>query len=262
MHLPPLKSLTPDRPLAVLDLEATGPDPATARIVEVAVARLDPAGGPPAVFCRRLDPGLPIPAAATAVHGIADHDVAGCPTFRQVAPALLRLLAGCDLVGFGIARYDLPLLAAEFGRCHLPFEVAGRRVLDALTVYHRHHPRTLAAAVRQYLGRGHAGAHAAGADAAAALAVLDAQIAAHALPADPAALHALLVPADVAGRLARDADGSLVLAAGKHRGVPLGAVARADPGYLRWLLRQPLLDDTADRVADALREPALDDLAG
>lgn len=246
-----LEHLKPRRPLAVLDLESTGADPATDRVVELAVLTLAPdrAGD---LFVTRVNPRRPIPAAATAVHGIGDADVRDAPTFAALAADLNRQLADCDLAGFGITGFDLPLLAAEFARAGVSFPLAGRAVLDALTVYRRHEARTLAAAVAFYLGREHAGAHAAGADALAAAAVLDAQVGRYGLPAAPAELHAALVEVDVAGKFRRGPDGAVVFGFGKHAGRPLADVARTDPDYLGWMLTRPFLADVHDRVRAAL----------
>lgn len=242
-----LRHLTLDRPLAVIDLESTGTDPATDRVVEVAVLTVAP-DGTEELFATRVNPGRPIPAAATAVHDIGDVDVRDAPAFA----ALARRLAVCDLAGFGIAGFDLPLLVAEFARAGVPFSLAGRAVLDALAVYRRHETRTLSAAVAFYLGRDHADAHAAGADAVAAAAVLDAQVARYGLPAAPADLHAVLVEVDVAGKFRRGPGGAVVFAFGKHAGRPLADVARTDADYLGWMLTRPFLADVHDRVRAAL----------
>jgi DNA polymerase-3 subunit epsilon len=245
-----LSHLAPDRPLCAIDLETTGPDPARDRVVEVGVVKVEP-DGTAAVVRQLVHPGRLIPPAATAVHGIADPDVAAAPPFAAVARPLASFLAGADLAGFGVARFDLPLLAAEFARAGVPFAVAGRQVVDALTVFHRHEPRDLAAAVRFYLGRDHVGAHSAVADARAALAVLDAQVGRYGLPPTPAGLHARFGDADVAGQFRRGPDGGPVFGFGKHAGRSLAAVAATDPGYLDWLLGRPLLDDARTLVRAA-----------
>jgi DNA polymerase-3 subunit epsilon len=245
-----LSHLVLDRPLAVLDLETTGVDPAADRVVELAVLTLVPCGRQE-LFHRRVNPGVSIPPAATAVHGITDADVAAAPPFAAVAPELFATLHGSDLAGFGIGTFDLPLLAAEFARCGFPFRVARRRVIDVLTLYRRWHPRNLASAVREYLGRDHVDAHSAAADARAAAEVLDRLVGRHALPPTPAGLHASLVEVDVAGRFRRDTR-RVVFAFGKYSGQPLGEVAARDPGYLRWVLGRPFLDDVHDLVRRAL----------
>jgi len=222
------------RPLGVIDLESTGVDPSSDRVVEVAVLTLDPKR-PADLFHTRVNPGLPIPPAATAVHGLTAADVRDAPTFATVAKELAERLVGCDLVGFGLASFDLSMLCAEFARAGVPFDLGGRAILDALALYRRHESRTLTAAVRFYLGREHAQAHSAVGDAIAAAEVLDAQVARYALPPHPADIHALLHPVDVGGKFCRE-NGAVVFAFGKHAGRPLAEVARAHPDYLEWVL--------------------------
>jgi DNA polymerase-3 subunit epsilon len=239
------------KPLAVIDLESTGTDPLEDRIVEVAVLTVAPCGAEE-LFAARVNPGRPIPPAATAVHGITDADVRGAPAFAELAPEMVRRLSGCDLAGFGIAGFDLPLLCAECARAGVAFALKGRAVLDALSVYRRFEARTLTAAVAFYLGRARVGAHAAAGDALAAAEVLDAQVGRYALPAAPAALHGSLVQVDVAGKFRLDPGGAVVFAFGKYSGRPLSEVARSDPRYLEWVLTRPFLSDMHDLVRAAL----------
>jgi DNA polymerase-3 subunit epsilon len=246
------------RPLAVLDVESTGPDPQVDRIVELALLRFRPNCRLPLPPVRLLlDPGMPIPPEATAVHAIRDEDVAGRPAFADVAPRVRRMLEGHDLAGFNVCKFDLPLLVAEFRRCGLGFALAGRSVVDVMRLFHRQAPRDLGAAVSLYLGRDHTRAHSAQADALASVRVLDAMLGAHeGLARTPEGLHELLVDVDLAGWFRVEAE-EVVFSRGKHRGRPLPQVARQDPGYLSWLLGRPLLDD-----ARALIERALADAAG
>ena len=238
------------RPLTVIDLETTGVDPARDRIVEIALLTLHPARTHD-LFHTRLNPGVPIPRAATAVHGIRDADVWGASTFTAVAPDLTRRLTECDLAGFGIASFDLPLLCAEFARAGVSFDLTGRAVLDALAVYRRYEARTLTAAVGFYLGREHPAAHAAAGDAVAAAGVLDAQVGRYGLPPVPMELHSLLHPVDVGGKFEL-VNGAVAFAFGKHAGRRLDDVARTDPGYLEWLLTRPFLPDVHALVRAAL----------
>ncbi|HEV3385374.1 MAG TPA: 3'-5' exonuclease [Gemmata sp.] len=240
-----------DRPLAVVDLESTGVDPVTDRVVEVAILKLLPGNGEE-WYHRRVNPGIPIPAAATAVHRIADPDVIDAPPFAAIADELFKLLDSCDLAGFGIAFFDLLLLHAEFSRAGLSFRIAGRRIIDVLTLYRRLQPRDLASAVRDYLGREHHDAHSAIADALATAEILNRQISRHGLPTTVAELHTILVEVDIAGRFRRDSAGRVVFAFGKHTGRELEKVAVTDPGYLKWMLDRPFLDDVHDLIRLAL----------
>lgn len=246
-----LKHLALTRALSVIDLETTGTDTRTDRIVEVAVLTVYP-DGTVVPFVRRVNPGRAIPAGASAIHGITDADVAGAPAFAAIAPDLFAALVGSDIAGFGVANFDVPVLVNEFARVGLPFRVGNRAVLDALSVYRRREPRDLTAAVRFYLGADRTSAHAALADAGYALAVLDVQVARYGLPRSPADLHATLNEVDVGGAFRREPGGAPVFAFGKYRGRQLAQVAAEDPGYLRWVLGQGFLDDALALVRGAL----------
>ena len=244
-----------DRPLVVLDAETTGTDPKTDRAVELAAVRFVP-GERPANFNARLNPGVPIPAKATEVHGISDADVCDAPAFCQLVHRLDRFLAGADLAGFNLKTFDLPLLLAEYRRCGRELDLAGRRVLDAMEIYHARERRTLEAAVRLYCGKEHAHAHAALGDVIATAEVLDAQVAHYSnLPAGVGELHRVYSPVDVFGRF-RLEGGRPAFAFGKHRGRQLEEVAATDPGYLRWMLEADFPADVRRLLEDALRVAA------
>jgi DNA polymerase-3 subunit epsilon len=245
------------RPFAIFDAEATGLDPRSDRIVAIAVLRVAP-DAEVIRYHRLIHPGIPIPEGATAVHGITDADVADQPPFPAIAPALARLLDGCDLGGFNLVRFDLPLLGAEFARVGRPLPLHDRAIIDVLRIYHTHEPRDLTAAVRFYLDRDHAAAHDAWADALATAEVLDAQLARYAeLPRSIDELHARLTEVDIGGRFRRQA-GRIVFAFGKHAGRPLEQVARRDPDYLRWMLAQDFLDDAKTLAERALAGAEMD----
>jgi DNA polymerase-3 subunit epsilon len=246
-----LSHLVLDCPLAVVDLESTGVNPATDRMVEVAVLKLLP-DGRQEWYHRRVNPGIPIPVNASAIHRIVDADIRESPRFNDIAVELARVLEGCDLAGFGIVSFDLPLMVAEFARTGLPFRIANRRVIDVLTLYRRLQPRDLANAVRTYLGREYQDAHSASADALATAEILDQQVLRHALPASIAELHSVLVAVDIAGRFRRDEAGRVVFAFGKYAGRLLAEVATCDRGYLQWMLTRPFLDDVHDSIRRAL----------
>ena len=239
------------RPLAVLALKATGPDPHEDRVVELAVDRYAP--GFNARHLRRvLDPGLPITPGATAAHGVADADGAGRLRFAAIADRLLRLLEGCDLAGYGLRRFDLPILATDLARCGRGLPMAGPSVVDALDIDRVQSPHDLASAVRRHLAREHPAAGSSTADASAVAELLDAQLAAGpGLPTSAPGLYARLVEVDVAG-LFTLFDGRIAFAAGRHAlRTPL-EVARREPGYLLGLLGEPLLADARAILGRAL----------
>jgi len=247
-----------DRPLVFFDLETTGLDTKTDRIVELALIKITPQGDV-LERVRRFNPGIPIPAGATAVHGITDEDVTEEPPFCARARALAELLEGCDLSGFNVRGYDIALLVAEFARCGVEFDVKDRRIVDMQNIFHHEEPRNLSAAARFYLGREHEEAHTALGDIRTSAAVLGAQLERYPdLPRDLDGLHNYCEevrpsPNSAAAWFSTTDDGR-VFRRGKHRGTALSEVARTSPGYLTWMLGA---DDMSEEVLSIVRE-ALD----
>lgn len=237
-----LDSLLPlDRPLVFFDTETTGTNPRSDRIVEIACVKIRP-GGAREDFVRRLSPGVPIPAASTAIHGIREADVAGLPRFRDIAPQLAAFLEGADLAGYNITGFDLPVLRSEFLRAGVPFEIADRRIVDAQRIFFSREPRHLAAAARFYCQTDHAGAHGALADAEMTLRVLEGQLARYVeLPRTVVELHeqfcaGLDQDIDPEGRI-RLINGEPTINFGKNRGRLLRDISREEPGFLRWIIK-------------------------
>lgn len=252
-----MSTLTLHRPLAFFDLETTGIDPRTDKIVEIAIVRRDP-DGTRAGRVWRVDPERPIPKEATAVHGIGDADVRGLPPFRAVAAEIVRHLGDADLAGYNVRRFDVPLLERELKESGADLALAGRRVIDAMTIFHRKEPRDLSAAVKFFLGRPHDGAHGAEADVLASLDVLEAQLARYDdLPATVDELEQWCNP-KVEGAVDREGkfvvrEGEVVFAFGRQKGKPLREVARVQRDYLEWILRSDFPDDARKLVEAALR---------
>lgn len=249
---------TLDRPLLFFDLETTGLSVQNDRIVELALIRVSPQGDV-LERVRRFNPGIPIPKGASDVHGITDEDVADEPPFSARARSLLELLEPCDLAGFNVRRFDLPMLLAELGRCGLRLDVKGRRIIDIQSIFHCEERRDLSAAARFYLGRGHPEAHSALGDIRTSAAVLSAQLEHYAhLPRDVAGLHAYCdeyAPFETElDRWFATEDQGLVFKRGKHRSRPLDEVACFERDYLLWMLGA---DDMDEEVLEVVRE-ALD----
>jgi DNA polymerase-3 subunit epsilon len=244
-----------DRPLAFLDLETTGLSTVTDRIIELAVIRVTPQGDVMEAV-RRFNPGIPISPEATAVHGITDQEIAEEPPFAARAKSLAELLESCDLAGFNIRRFDVPILLAEFKRAGVPFAIQSRRLIDAQVIFHREEPRNLSAAARIYLRREHEEAHTALGDIRTTAAVLLAQLQTYPdLPRTLDGLHAYcdeVAPFQTElDRWFQRRDGELFFRRGKHRGEPLAGVATDAPDYLEWMLGA---DDMDGEVLKVVRE--------
>jgi DNA polymerase-3 subunit epsilon len=239
------------------DLETTGVAPERDRIVDLAFLRRGP-DGKEDVFASLVDPGQPIPPEATAVHHISNEMVRGQPTFAALAPKLLDFIGDADLAGFGILRFDIPMLTAEFKRAGITFTTASRNLVDALTIFHRMEPRNLTAAYKRYCGKALEDAHRAETDTRATSEVLWAQLEHYPeLPQDMAGLANFCQERDASGV---DSQGKLVwrngkaaFNFGKHRTLTLEEVARKEPSYLEWLMRAEKTTPELARIcSDAL----------
>ncbi len=236
-----LRPLCEGRPIVFFDLETTGTEKMLDRIVEIAAVAVSPEG-PPRVFDRLVNPGVRIPSEATAIHGISDTDVKDAPSFRDLAPELLTFLGDADLAGYNVRAFDVPVLLKEFERIGVPFPLEGRRIVDMQTIFFKKEPRDLAAALRLFAGRDHAGAHAALADVVAAAEVLAGQLRRYPdLPRSLNGLQEFSSPAE--GRWVDPdkrffwRDGEAVFAFGNLRGKSLALVAETKPDYLDWMIR-------------------------
>jgi DNA polymerase-3 subunit epsilon len=203
---------------------------------------------------------MPIPPGATAVHGIGDADVLGKPAFAEIAPAWHAFLADCDFAGFGVRRFDLPLLVAEFRRAGLRFEIAERSVIDGKDIFHFKEPRTLKAAYAVYCDGDLIDAHSAEADMRASRDVLVAQLERYVdLPDDVAALAKIGAPQadpdaiDPEGKFKWIA-GEACINFGKNRGRSLRDLSSNEDGrgMLGWILRADFGQEVKSMVRAAL----------
>jgi len=246
-----------NRPLICFDLETTGVNTRLDRVVEICIIKID-VDGSREVRTRRLNPTIPIPEGATKVHGITDADVADEPTFRQVARSLLAVFSGCDLAGYNVKNFDLPLLQAEFARVDIAFPEDDVHVIDPLVIFRQRERRDLGAAYAFYCDETLANAHSAEADAQATADVLLAQLEHYDdLPSTAAELHEVCHPRDPDwidpdGKLKWDGDVP-VLNFGNHRGVPLADLVRDERSYLQWVLGADFPAPCCALIKDALR---------
>ena len=245
-----------DRPIVFFDLETTGLNPTEDRIIEISCVKLMPDGSLDEPRTKRLNPGKPISAESSRITGITDEMLKDCPTFLQISKGLLDYLAGCDLGGFNIARFDLPMLTEEFKRIGKAFDPAAFQIVDAQRIYHKKEPRTLEAAYRFYCGKTLEGAHSAEADVLATVAVLLAQIERYDdLPVKTADIAQFCRDerfVDSAGRFHWQGEEASI-AFGKKNGTLLRTLAVTDPGFLSWMISNDFPEDTKKICKEALK---------
>lgn len=228
-------------PIVFFDLETTGINITTDRIVELCYIKVYPNGNEEAKSMR-INPEMHIPESSTAVHGITDEDVANCPTFKQVAAELAATIKGCDFAGFNSNRFDVPMLVEEFLRAGVDIDIRNRKFVDVQNIYHKMERRTLVAAYKYYCGKDLENAHSALADTRATYEVLMAQLDRY--PEDLqnniqflADFSRMTDNVDFAGRMVYNEKHEVVFNFGKYKGRKVTDVLRTDPGYYSWMLQ-------------------------
>ena len=226
-------------PIVFFDLETTGVNINTDRIVEICYLKVHPNGNEESKTLR-INPEMHTPEESSAIHGIYDADVADCPTFRMVAKNIARDIEGCDLAGFNSNRFDIPLLAEEFLRADVDIDMTKRKFIDVQVIFHKMEQRTLSAAYKFYCGRTLEDAHTAEADTRATYEVLMAQLDRYPELQNDMAFLAEISSynrnVDFAGRMVYDDKGVEVFNFGKYKGESVSEVLKRDPGYYSWIL--------------------------
>lgn len=240
------------RPIAFIDLETTGVDVATDRIVEIAIIKLFPDDSMEK-YEFRVNPTIPIPKSSSLIHGIYDADVAHEQTFEEQSKKLFKILFDCDLAGYNSNKFDIPLLAEEFLRVGIDFDISEKNMIDVQNIFHKLERRTLAAGYRFYTGKVLNNAHNAMADTEATLEIFRAQMDRYLgktleddqgnemIPFDNdiTSIHEFSKAqncVDLMGRIVYNEAGEEVFNFGKYKGRSVVDVFKKDPGYYSWMM--------------------------
>jgi len=230
------------KPIVFFDLETTGLNVGVDRIVEISMLKRNP-NNTEESKTYRINPEIPISPEATAVHGISNEDLLDKPTFKQVAVEITKFLEGCDLSGFNLLKFDVPMLVEECLRVGQDFDIKNRKIIDVQRIFHQMEKRTLEAAYQFYCNKSLIDAHSAEADTRATYEVYKAQLEKYEeLENDTEFIHEFTgSPADklvdFAGRIVKDDNGIPVINFGKHKGKAVEDVLKSDPGYYGWMMR-------------------------
>lgn len=252
-------------PLAFFDLETTGTNISTDRIIEIHIIKMMPNGERKDKNIR-VNPQMPIPAESSLIHGIYDDDVKDLPPFKTVARELVKFLEGCDLSGFNIIRFDVPMLVEEFLRENIDFDISHRKLIDSQKIFHLMEKRTLSAAYEFYCKKPLEDAHSAEADTQACMEVLFAQIDKYlgkpvldtqgnqvgTIKEDVQSLHDISSTnmVDLAGRFIFNEQGVEVFNFGKFKNRPILDVLQAEPAYYDWMMRGDFPLDTKRKLTE------------
>ena len=227
-----------EKPIVFFDLETTGVSIATDRIVEIAILKVFPNGNKESKTWL-VNPEIEIPQGATDVHGITNEKVVTEPTFKELAPAINKMIEGCDLAGFNSNRFDIPLLAEELMRAGIDFDMKNRKAIDVQVIFHKKEQRTLSAGYQFYCGKELEGAHGAEADTNATYEILLAQLDKYNdIENSVDALSEYSTHgerADFAGFILMNEDKQEIFSFGKYKGRTVEEVLKENPGYNNWI---------------------------
>jgi DNA polymerase-3 subunit epsilon len=240
------------KPLAFIDLETTGVNLGTDRIVEIAIVKIL-ADGTKSIKRKLINPEIPIPKAATEIHGISNEMVKAAPAFKQVAQELKQMLDGCDIAGYNSNRFDIPLLMEEFLRAQVDFDMRGRKLLDVQNIFHKMEPRTLGAAYKFYCSKTLEGAHGAEADASATHEILEAQLQRYTELGGTVDSILKVIGEDQIVDFARRfvmENGIEVFNFGKFKGRPVSDVLKSEPQYYDWMMKGDFPQHTKQKLTE------------
>ncbi|MCK9618348.1 MAG: 3'-5' exonuclease [Lentimicrobiaceae bacterium] len=240
------------KPIVFLDLETTGINVTTDRIVEISIIKVN-INNSTETRTQLINPTIPIPKVVTAIHGISNEDVKDCPTFAEVAHSFAQFIGNADLAGYNSIKFDIPLLMEEFLRVNVDFDMKGRRIVDVQNIFHKMEQRTLSAAYKFYCGKTIENAHRAEADAMATYEILKSQLDMYEgksfidsrtkkeqlIINDVKALHDFSYyskSADLIGHIIYDNDIE-IFNFGKHKGKPVSEVFKTEPAYYDWMMK-------------------------
>lgn len=227
-------------PLVFFDLETTGTNIVSDRIVEISYLKIFP-NGEEEGKTRLINPEMPIPPQSTAIHGISDEDVKEAPTFKMIAKSLASQIEGCDLAGYNSNRFDIPLLVEEFLRADVDIDLMKRKFVDIQTIFHKKEQRTLSAAYKFYCNKTLENAHSAEADTRATYEILQSQLDRYPdLENEVSFLSeysAFTNNVDFAGRIIYNEQKKEIINFGKYKGRFVEDVFREDPAYYTWIMQ-------------------------
>lgn len=240
------------KPLAFIDLETTGVNLGTDRIVEIAIVKLLPDGNR-SVKRKLINPQIPISQTSSDVHGITDDMVKDAPTFKQAAQELKQFLDTCDLAGYNSNRFDIPLLVEEFLRAGVDFDLKGRKMVDIQRIFHQMEQRTLGAAYKFYCNKILEGAHSAEVDASATSEILIAQLQKYPSLGNTVDSILKLIGeehiVDLARRFVME-NGTEVFNFGKHKGRAVADVLKSEPQYYDWMMKGDFPQHTKQKLTE------------
>jgi DNA polymerase-3 subunit epsilon len=252
------------KPIVFFDLETTGINIATDKIVEISILKVFPNGNKESKTWL-VNPEMEIPKESSDIHGITNEKVVTEPTFKELAPKINEMIADSDLAGFNSNRFDIPLLAEELMRAGIDFDMKNRKAIDVQVIFHKKEQRTLSAGYQFYCGKELEGAHGAEADTNATYEILLAQLDKYEdIGNSVDSLSAFSTHgkrADFAGFILMNDKDQEIFSFGKYKGRTVEEVFKENPGYNNWiqnadfpLYTKKVLKEIKDRMSSPKKQ--------
>ncbi|MDG2153521.1 MAG: 3'-5' exonuclease [Crocinitomicaceae bacterium] len=230
-----------EKPLCVFDLETTGLNISKDRIVQIAILKIHPSGKKEELNLL-INPEMNISESNSAIHGVTNEMVKDAPSFKQAGNEIIKFIGDSDLAGYNSNKFDVPVLAEEFLRVDIDFDLSTKDCVDIQNIFHKMEQRTLVAAYKFYCSKELTNAHDAMADTVATWEVFEKQLEQYDnlkpnidFLAD-FSRNSIHKNIDFAGRLAINENNEAIYNFGKHKGKTIKEISVSEPGYYGWML--------------------------
>ena len=251
-----------NKPLVFFDIESTGLDITKDKIIEITILKLS-ISGRKNTFTFRINPEIPIPSENSKIHGIYDKDVKNSPSFKKVGNQIKKLLYKCDLVGFNILKFDLPILIEEFKNNKISFSINNINIIDVQKLYHLMEKRNLSSAYKFYCNKTLKNSHSSFYDTIATYEIFLNQLKKYDnqevfdlkgnkmgkisknLYEINNTLNNNMI--DLEGRFIMDNEDP-VFNFGKYKGKKIKEILKKNPGYFNWIIKGKFSNDTKENL--------------
>lgn len=245
--------------IVFFDLETTGLSVTSDKIIEISMIKENPDGTTEELYSKFNPYPVLVSKEAEAVHGMSAEDLINEPSFADKASDIIAFFEGCDIGGYNIIHFDLPLLFEELARSGKIYDFKKHTIYDSYKIWTKSETRTLSGAVKRYLGESHEHAHQAKADVEVTARILKKQIEEYAAQYGSAEEMAIQTAElsnkiDLSGKFGKNAEGQVIITFGKHKDKTIQQIYSDDNGYLKWMFEKAEFPTDTKLIAKAIYE--------
>lgn len=244
-----------NKPIVCLDIETTGLDTQADKIIEIYLLRKNLDGTTDEWYSRFNPYPTSIGNGAFEKHGISQEDLQNEPFIKEKIPQILEFVKGCDLVGYNLLKFDIPMIIDEFIRNGYIFNHKERFIYDAYKIWMHFEKRTLGDAVVRFLGRGITDYHTSKGDVQHTLEIFEKQVELFADGDTESVFNPLFDYAknvDFNGTFQLNEQFEIVFGGGKHQGKLVKDVVKTERGYMDWLITKSAMPTETKLIAKKL----------